>query len=351
AVGVEKSLKTESRPLEKKPGVSLDALLKSVAVGGRDDDTVLTLGNRLVRLAKQLDDKALARIRQTSGGVALNDLARGLVSALDPDLVVADALDTAQAAGITRNADTLTTDELDAARHQRVLTACQPFDDPRLRDLIESARREREQLIDHINPDQVTFSGFSAQAEAQAAATVQAFADYLREHRNEIAALDFFYQQPYQRRQLTFAMIEDLHDALSRPPLMLTTERLWSAYARVQASKVKGANTRRQLTDLVALVRFALELDDELRPFADSVDKRFQEWIFRHNAQRATSFTDEQTQWLRLIKDHIASSCSISREDFDYAQLAARGGLQKAWGVFGEQLDGLLAEMNEELVA
>jgi len=351
AVGVEKSLKTESRPLEKKPGVSLDALLKSVAVGGRDDDTVLTLGNRLVRLTKQLDDKALARIRQTSGGVALQDLARGLVSALDPDRIVADALDNAKAAGITRSEDTLTDDEIAAARQQRITAACQPFDDPRLRDLIESVRREREQIIDHINTDKITYAGFSAQAEEHAKATVQAFADYLREHRDEIAALDFFYQQPYQRRPLTFAMIEELHDALSRPPLMLTTERLWSAYARVQASQVKGADTRRQLTDLVALVRFALGLDDELKPFADSVDKRFQEWIFRHNAQRATSFTDEQTQWLRLIKDHIASSCSISREDFDYAQLAARGGLQKAWGVFGEQLDGLLAEMNEELVA
>ena len=38
-------------------------------------------------------------------------------------------------------------------------------------------------------------------------------------------------------------------------------------------------------------------------------------------------------------------------QDFDYAQLADKGGLQKAWNVFGEQLDGLLEEMNEELVA
>ena len=55
--------------------------------------------------------------------------------------------------------------------------------------------------------------------------------------------------------------------------------------------------------------------------------------------------------WLRLIRDHIASSCRIEREDFDYAQLAGKGGLQKAWNVFGAQLDELLAEMNEELVA
>ena len=351
AVGVEKSLKTESRPLEKKPGVSLDGLLKGIAIGSRDDDTVLSLGSRLVRLARQLDDKALARIKQTAGGLALNDLARGLVQAVDPDRIAADALDAAKAAGITRSADTLTADELAAARQQRVASACQPFDDPKLRDLIESARREHEQLIDHVNPDQVTFSGYSALAESQAQATVQAFADYLVTHRDEFAALDFFYQQPYQRRTLTFAMIEELHDALVRPPLMLTTERLWSAYARVQASKVGGADVRRQLTDLVALVRFALGLDDELRPFADSVDKRFQAWIFRHNAQRTTAFSDEQTQWLRLIKDHIAASCSISREDFDFAQLADKGGLQKAWHVFGEQLDGLLAEMNEELAA
>ncbi len=80
-------------------------------------------------------------------------------------------------------------------------------------------------------------------------------------------------------------------------------------------------------------------LDSELKPFSDEVDKRFQDWIFRHNAQRATAFTPEQTEWLRLMKDHIASSCCISREDFDYAELADKGGLQKAWGLFGKELD------------
>jgi type I restriction enzyme R subunit len=135
---------------------------------------------------------------------------------------------------------------------------------------------------------------------------------------------------------------------------MLTTERLWTAYARVQASEVKGAGSRRQLTDLISLLRFALKLDGEgaeLKPFADEVDRRFQAWIFRHNAQRGTSFTLEQTEWLRLMKDHIASSCSIAREDFDYAELADRGGLQKAWSLFGKALDTLMNEMNEELVA
>jgi type I restriction enzyme R subunit len=351
AVGVEKSLKTESRPLEKKPGVALKDLLQGVAIGHRDDDTVLSLANRLIRLGKQLDDKAQARIEKVSGGISVSELGKGLVAALNPDAIVAAAQATAQAKGITRSEETLLPEEIEAARAERVAAACAPFDQPALRDEIEAARREREQLIDHINLDQVTFSGFSAQAEAQAKKAIDSFASYIAQHKDEIAALSFFYQQPYQRRQLTFDMIEELHKALARPPLMLTTERLWSAYARVQAGQVKGTDSKRQLTDLVSLVRFAVGLEAELKPFSEQVDKRFQEWIFRHNAHRATAFTPEQTEWLRLMKEHIASSCSISRDDFDYAELAGKGGLQKAWAVFGHQLDGLMDEMNVELVA
>ncbi len=351
AVGVEKSLKTESRPLEKKPGVALKDLLQGVAMGSRDNDTVLSLANRLVRLAKQLDEKALARIEKVSGGTPVGELGKGLIAALDPDAITQAALATARAKGITRTDETLLPEEIAAARAERVAAACAPFDQPALREEIENARREREQLIDHINLDKVTFSGFSEQAEAQARAVIQSFAEYLKQHQDEIAALGLFYQQPYRRRALVFDMVEGLHERLGKPPLMLTTERLWSAYARVQASQVKGADRKRQLTDLVSLLRFALGLDTELKPFADEVDKRFQAWIFRHNAQRGTSFTPEQTEWLRLMKDHIASSCSISRDDFDYAQLADKGGLQNAWRMFGTELDTLMNEMNEELVA
>ena len=351
AVGVEKSLKTESRPLEQKPGVPLKDLLLGVAMGHRDDDTVQSLANRLLRLGKQLDEKAQARVAQAAGGVPVAELGRALLAALNPDAIVATALAAAEAAQITRSEETLTPAELTAARAQRVAAACAPFDAPGLRDQIEGARREREQLIDHLTLDEIGFAGYSAQAEAQAHAAVAAFVHYIAQHRDEIEALSFFYQQPYQRRALTFEMIETLHEQLARPPLMLTTERLWSAYARVQAARVKGANARRQLTDLVSLVRFAIGLDEDLQPFGDQVDRRFQQWIFRHNAQRGTAFTPEQTDWLRMMKSHIAASCCIARDDFGFAELADRGGLQKAWGLFGDQLDGLMDELNRELVA
>ena len=351
AVGVERSCKTESRSLEKKPGVPLKDLLLGVAMGSRDDDTVTSLANRLLRLAQSLDPAAQARLAQATGGVPVRDLGRSLLNALDPDAIATAALTTAQQRGITRSIDTLTPEEVAEARAARVAAACAPFDRPELRDAIEGARRDQEQVIDHVNLDHVTRADFSERIQAQAEGDVQRFADFVAMHKDQIEALSFFYQQPYQRRALTFEMIETLHEQMKRPPLMLTTERLWAAYARVQGARVKGSDRQRQLTDLVQLVRFAIGLDAELRPFQDEVDRRFQAWIFRHNAQRGTAFTAEQTDWLRLIKDHIASSCCVTRDDFDHAEFGKRGGLQKVWGLFEGGLDGLLEEMNTALVA
>jgi len=351
AVGVERSCKTESRSLERKPGVPLKDLLLGVAMGNRDDDTVTSLANRLLRLAQSLDAPAQARLTQATGGVPVRDLGLELLNALDPDAIAQAALATAQQRGITRSTDTLTPEEIAEARAARVAAACAPFDRPELRDAIEGARRDQEQVIDTVNLDRVTRADFSQRIQEQAASDVQRFADFIADNKERIEALAFFYQQPYQRRALNFEMIETLHEQMKRPPLMLTTERLWAAYARVQGANVKGADRQRQLTDLVQLVRFAIGLDTELRPFKDEVDRRFQAWIFRHNAARGTAFTAEQTEWLRLIKDHIASSCCVAREDFDHAEFGKRGGLQRAWGLFGEGLDGVMAEMNEELVA
>ncbi|MFN0107372.1 MAG: DEAD/DEAH box helicase family protein, partial [Blastocatellia bacterium] len=157
AVGVEKSCKTDSRPLERKPGVAMKDLLQGVAIGHRDDDTVLSLANRLIRLAKQLDEKSLARVAKAADGVPLNELGKRLITALDPDKIAEAALVAAQSKDDARDEDSLTEAELSAAKAERVAAACAPFDSPALRDTIEAARREREQIIDHINLDQVTF--------------------------------------------------------------------------------------------------------------------------------------------------------------------------------------------------
>lgn len=350
AVGVEKSLKTESRPLERKPNLAMKDLLQGVAMGHRDNDTIQSLANRLTRLSKQADTKVLQQIEKQSPHT-VQQLAKQLLKAIDPDAINQQALINAKAAGITRSEDTLTEQERNRARDQLVNQACEPFDNPKLRELIESARGHLEQIIDHINLDQVLVSDFSEQAVNNATQLIQSFSEFIEQHKSELQALSFFYQQPYQRRALSFSMIEELHEQLQKPPLLLTTEKLWSAYSRIKPENTKGQDQKRQLSDILSLVKFAIGLDNELKPFADQVDGKFKQWIFRHNAQRKTAFTPEQTEWLRLIKEHIATSAGIERNDFDYSSFADKGGLQKVWGLFENELDTVMKELNQELVA
>jgi type I restriction enzyme R subunit len=87
-----------------------------------------------------------------------------------------------------------------------------------------------------------------------------------------------------------------------------------------------------------------------LAPFTDSVSQRFDEWL-AGKKQTDTVFSPEQVAWLRLIRDHIATSLTIEPDDLDFAPFSQRGGLGKVYQLFGEQLPALLDELNEVLAA
>jgi type I restriction enzyme R subunit len=61
-------------------------------------------------------------------------------------------------------------------------------------------------------------------------------------------------------------------------------------------------------------------------------------------------FTKEQEQWLNMIKDHIANSVSVEVDDLDDGNFFDKGGRVKAYNLFGNSLDGILTELNQELV-
>ena len=95
---------------------------------------------------------------------------------------------------------------------------------------------------------------------------------------------------------------------------------------------------------------FHSPLQANLQPFAETVNYNFMRWTLKRNAG-AVHFSEEQMEWLRLIKDHIAVSLSIEPEDLDLNPFDRRGGLGRFYEVFGAQYKEILAEMNIELVA
>ncbi len=68
-------------------------------------------------------------------------------------------------------------------------------------------------------------------------------------------------------------------------------------------------------------------LDDRLTANEDRVRRNFQNWILRRHSGAGRSFTDAQMEWLRMIRDHVATSFRIEADDLDYAPFDALGGL------------------------
>jgi type I restriction enzyme R subunit len=344
AVGVCESDKTDSRPLERQKSVPFDKLLLGVALGKRDEDALTTLAGRLARLDREITPAQRQQLDALAGEKTLGELSRALLDACNPDVIAEKAAGKPDAAP-----DEVSPEKLEAARQSLVNAACAPFDLPALREALAKAKQEAEQTIDTVTVDTVISQGFDAAAKEKAANLVKSFRDYIEQHKAEISALQILYSRPHRQR-LTEPMLKELEQKLRENHASWTEDRLWDACATARPGKVKGRSQAGRFADLVALVRFSLEQQPVLKPFAESVQERFNEWLM-DKSNAGTSFTPEQLAWLNLIRDHIATSLSIETEDFDYAPFGQRGGLGKAHHLFGNDLNRLLDELNLALVA
>ena len=167
------------------------------------------------------------------------------------------------------------------------------------------------------------------------------------QHIDELTALQIFYNQPLRRRELTYSMIKEVLRKLKHDKPTLAPLNVWRAY---EALEQCSGSPRNELTAIVSLIRKVSGLDTTLTTYNKTVDKNFQEWVFKKQAG-ATKFNEEQMQWLRMIKDYITSSFHIEKEDFDLNPFNARGGLSKMWQLFGEQTEEIINELNEACAA
>jgi type I restriction enzyme R subunit len=148
---------------------------------------------------------------------------------------------------------------------------------------------------------------------------------------------------------LTFQQVKELAALLGQPPRSWTTDTLWQAYAQLEKDRVRGAGAKRVLTDLVSLVRHAVQMDDELIPYPDRVRARYADWLAAQEAAGRV-FTPEQRWWLDKIVETIGVNLSVTEEELNVGEFFSKGGLIKARQVFGVELPVLLDELNMALV-
>ncbi len=347
-VGVTEQKLSDTRPLETAPTVSLWSLLDHVAANGTDDKYLSSLASRISRIDKQCDAADRKRIDEASGGVALASIAAGLVHAIDDDVQEQAARTMFGLSQDVEPSDEQIRKAAEPIKRQAIHTL---MSRPALRKLIVELRDKFEQVVDQSSIDRLIEdkTGYSPEAREKAGELVRSFEQYLVEHRDEIEALKFFYTVPHRKR-LRYTDIKALADAIQAPPRQWTAEKLWRAYETLEKSKVRGAGAERLLTDVVSLVRFALDQDDELVPHLERVQTQFQSWLAQQE-NTGRQFSDEQRRWLEMMRDHIATSLEIDVDDFDLTPFAGEGGLARATQVFGKELRTIVSELNEVLAA
>lgn len=344
AVGVTKSLKTASQPIITKPTVPFKDLAMGVMLGAHDTDTISSLAGRLARLNNKLSKDEQQQIKAKTGGIELTHIIRGLFDAIDADMIEGKALDLAQQPLGTDPGDT----HREQAQQTLVAQTANVFTGE-LIDLIESIRKDHEQTIDHDNLDELTHTGWAKDAASNAQTLVDEFASYLSSQQDHITALTIFFSQPYRRRELSFDMIKQVYDTLKADQPKLAPMRVWQAYSQLEA--YQGEQPISELTALVALIRRVCGLDATLTPFDATVRRNFQTWIMKHHSGDTQKFNKAQMQWLHMIRDHVANSMHIGRDDLDMSPFDAQGGLGKMYQLFGADMDNLIDELNEVLVA
>lgn len=342
AVGVTEADLNDTYPLERKPGVSFEKLLTQVSFGVTDAAGASSVASRLARLDRCItaeDRRELEEVGRTS----LRAINEEIVAALDPER----QQETAKAKFATSEP---TDDQVLEAAKELIGSALRPLaQNPEFRQKLLDVRRSYEQLIDEISADRVVESrAASPDARQRARETVESFKSFIEENKDEITALQILYSRP-RRQRLTFTEIKELANAIERPPRRWTPDTLWQAYERLDRSKVRGSG-KRMLTDIVSLVRFAVGRENELVPFEERVNQRFASWLAQQH-QQGREFSPEQFSWLEQIRDQIAASMSLRKDDMDEAPFSERGGLGKAYAIFGNQLEPLLNELSEVLAA
>ena len=339
AVGVTEHDYVDAAPLQRDKSISLKALLEKAANFTINQDEVATLASRLSRLERQLTPEEKSEIF-TVAGESLTQVTQRLITVVDSDAIHAAIQATpARADGSPDEATAMT---------NLIHKAIEPLaGKPELRLRLLELRASHDLYIDEQSQDEVLHAGAVAR-EDMSRQIVDSWKQYLEDNKEEISALEVIYTQK-SAPHLAFAQLKELAERISRPPHQWTVEKLWEAYEKLDADKVRHAD-RHTVTDLVALVRYTIGFENELIPFVQSVEEKYQAWLLQQE-QAGVHFTEQQRWWLDRIKETIAQSIQVTPDSLELAPFTERGGIDGAIRDLGASIQMIMSDLNERLTA
>ena len=179
--------------------------------------------------------------------------------------------------------------------------------------------------------DELITKGFTTE---EAAATTQAFEQYIEEHKDEIEALRIIYNN--NGEPLTYSMLTGLQNMLLQANSKFRISQLWNNYALLKPEEVTKFGTKEErdaITNIIQLVRYGYHMTSNLVGLQASAKQYFNLWC----GQLQRTITDAQKDLLTQIVDYIATngSCEVQdiiENDRPYAAqiITSFGGRQQA---------------------
>ena len=334
AVGVTDSPLVDAKPLVPagERQVSMAKLLDKAGTRSISASEAEILAGRLARLNQQLTDEERDLLTRAAGGRTLSDIAGAIVKAVDPD-----RQERAQAEGGKK------------AARELIENAIAPLtQSPDLRRRIIEIRRDKDYLIDEFTAVEMT-DVREVPREERAREQIGRWRQLLERERDRIAAVRIALTSPRSvSPDEAYTALKELALEIRRPDFAWTPQTLWVYYEDLGVA-VHSRGREAGVPDLISLIRYELGADQELRPYRETVEARFEGWLLRQR-QAGADFTEEQLWWLRSIRDVVASDVGISPAEFNAEPFKGRGGGRGfAHAFVGRDYRSLLSELNREL--
>ena len=339
AVGVTEHPFVDAAPLERTKSLTLKQLLERAATFTITADETATLASRLSRLERELTKEEHRELTDLAG-TPITAITKDLMTVTDPDVIT----------NLEKNAPTKADGTPDVAKavREHINTVVTPIaGNAPLRTRLLEMRASKDRIIDEVSVD-ILLTAEGVIDYDKCREVITSWKGFLEDNKDEISLIQILYSQD-NNAQITFKELRELSDRIAAPPRSWTIDLIWNAYQALDTDNVQRAD-RHTATDLITLIRYTLEHDHELVPYATTVEDRYTNWLAQQH-QNGVTFTDTQRWWLDRIKDTIIQTTHITIDDLDLAPFTERGGIDGAGRDLGPDAQTLIDDLNTTLAA
>lgn len=204
-------------------------------------------------------------------------------------------------------------------------------------------------IVQNSGNDELLFSDFSENAARE---TVSAFETYIAENKDKIQALRLIYQD--KREELTYAVLKDLTDKLTKTIAVFSVNNVWNAYAVLNPKNVQNLTQKEEIemiTNIINLVRFAYKQTSQLRSTKSTIKQYFELWLGHILKNTGENLSEVQKNIAFQLAEYIAINGAINILEYKLDKSNAHE-FQEMKNAFGEEnLPELMQTLSKYMLA